>query len=458
MHNNVVTRFDYAANLDRAGDYGATISAFWPPAPAYEVFLVDLASDPSEFSAGFHENLAELAGLIESEWKDSKAGLPLPRTRLHRRGTIAGVLRQVATKMRGDDRRVLLARADCVEYGYDDERLATIAHANEKITVVAGQLSTWFGKEERGRPTAFACHRLDRVQWMLDACMKDRDALTAYFSLLHKGLVVGDVPAFVATELFFMAGEGNLHPKHIAYFLPEDEGVKRSPLKKTYYFANTHAAILQHISWPLFDEFVRALVGQAAPAPRPDVIPAAGVLAHEIGHFVQRASTSYESLNRTDRWISVVLQETAADVFGTLILTEVWGEALGVTAEQSISYYVAECLRYVSRGLGLFPDSDGMLLQLNYLAEFGALTASMDGECRLVLDTQAAIAGLRSLARVLADTLLDNRADRALALHRRYGPLASKALQPLLAQMRNLKPQSIEYVQNHIRGSVRPEC
>jgi len=249
------------------------------------------------------------------------------------------------------------------------------------------------------------------------------------------------------TDVFFMAGEGNRHPKHIAYFLPEDEGVKRSPFKKTYYFGNTHRALVAGVSLPLATRFLDlgdpSLVGAAGFEP----IPALGVLAHEMGHFVHREDVSFAALNAADRWASVVLQEVAADVFGILIVAEVLAPALSLDPARAIAYHLAECLRYVDRGLGYFPDSDGMLLQLSYLERMGALSLADGPATRLSGDPGAVKAGLRSLARVLADTLLAGDVSRALALHRTYGPASREALAPLLGALRDRPQSSIEYVQ-----------
>jgi hypothetical protein len=179
----------------------------------------------------------------------------------------------------------------------------------------------------------------------------------------------------------------------------------------------------------------------------PEHLPGAGVLAHEVGHFVLRADTSYTALNRQNRWVSVVLQETAADIFGTLIIAEIWAEALGFTADQAIAYHLSECLRYVCRGLGLFPDSDGMFLQLNFFAGFDAIQFD-PATGAMTADIQGVIACLRAMARVLADTLLNDNPDGAIAFHKRFGPGAETKLGPLLAAIGNALPYSVEYLQD----------
>ena len=244
-----------------------------------------------------------------------------------------------------------------------------------------------------------------------------------------------------------MAGEGNLHPKHIAYFLPEDEGVEGCPDRRTYYFANTHLALLSAVSAPLAARFLEVGTTFDPTATRYALIPTLGVLSHELGHFVHRPATTFTPLHEADRWVSAVLQETAADVFGALVLADVWAGPLGLAPADVITYYLAECLRYTSRGLGLFPDSDGMFLQLTYYLRVGALEL-VDG--RLVGEPAVVLAGLRSLARVLADVLLAGRAEPALAFYRAYGPERPAPLAGLIAELGLLPAVSVDYAQNHV--------
>lgn len=56
------------------------------------------------------------------------------------------------------------------------------------------------------------------------------------------------------------------------------------------------------------------------------------------------------------------------------------------------------------------------------------------------------LAGLRSLARILADTLLDEDVDRSLALVRDFGP-TSQQLEPLLTALSAQPVKTIHYVQ-----------
>ncbi|MET9250421.1 hypothetical protein [Nonomuraea sp. NPDC003709] len=446
-------RFDYARNLAAAGTFRDWRSAFWPPSDGYQLACLDLAAETPDLGDGFLAGLAALKAAVDADWQRVKEAAGPPedareRRRFHAPALVASAMRDIAKHLPDDaDRRALALRAEAVEHGYSAEALCELAELREDVTLVAGHLGTWSGKDPGGLPTAFACRGDDVGQEFVAAALAERHQVEPYLRTLMADLRLGDLPAFGATRLFFMAGEGNLHPKHIAYFLPEDEGVDESPYKKTYYFRNTHRAVLDTVSGPLSARYARVGNGFDPAAERFAGIPTLGVLSHEFGHFVHRPATDFTPLWTADPWVVGVLQETAADVFGILVLAEVWAGPLGLDQADVIAYYLAECLRYVDRGLGTFPDSDGMFLQLSYFAKLGAL--ALDGPA-LIGEPDAVLAGLRSLARVLAETLLLPDPGPALAFHAAYGPADLGPLEPLVEELRRRPMRSVEYVQEHL--------
>ena len=441
-------RFDHVANIAQATRYKGNRNYFWPPLGQYTVHALDIAgfadSVPHEITA----ELDVLRDLIEAEWSTCKARGAPSRTRMHAAEAIAACLRRIAPALPHEqDRQALELRADAVESGYDEAALAALAEIEEETALVAGQIATWYGKQTGGLPTAFGCVRDHAKSQAVATARRLDDEAATYLRGLHAWLRLGDVPAFAPVNVFFMAGEGDRHPKHIAYFLPEDEGVKRSPFKKTYYFANTHDALVENMSLPLASRYLDLGRDQPVDLAALGSIPALGVLAHEMGHFVHREGRSFAPLNAADRWASVMLQEISADGFGILIVAEVLAPRMGLSRDDVIFYHLAECLRYVDRGFGYFPDCDGMALQLGYLLAFGALElVEEEGAPRLKGEAGTVLAGLRSLARVLADTLLDEDVDRSLALVRDFGP-ASQQLEPLLTALSAQPVKTIHYVQ-----------
>jgi hypothetical protein len=439
-------RFAYGTNLERATSYRERSHAPRPPLYDYRLSYLDLANEVPALGAGLHAELEALRAAVEAEWNRCHTLGGNGGARMQDAATIARCLRRIAELLPGDaDRRALGLRADAVERGHDHDTLAALAAVDEDVTIVAGKPVTWYGKQAGGLPTAFGCVRDTASQASVTAARARLGDVTAYLLGLHEYLRLGEVPAFTATRLFFMAGEGDRHPKHIAYFIPEDEGMERCPFLKTNYFANTHRALIDAVSLPLGRRLLNLGLRLPASAASFGAIPVLGVLAHQFGRSVLRPG-AFAALDTADRWASHVLQETAAGVFGTLVLAELLAPRLGLEPSDVVAYHLAECLRYVDRGLGNFPDSDATYLQLNYLASSGALVLD-GGMPRLTGDPAAVILGFRSMARVLADTLLAGQMHDALAFYRAYGPAGSHALHPLLVALREEPPKTIEYLQ-----------
>jgi len=449
-------RFDYAVNRGSAGSYRGYRDAIWPPSNSIVLASLSLDAKNEDLGREFHHELIALRDIIETRWHLATEKRIPPGQGIPDPGPVAAALRRIADRLPSDvDRHALRLRARAVEHGYDDDILSALADLEEDIAVVAGRIATWFGKQRGGMPTAFASRRDQKQQEVVRRARQILEDAAEYMVALNPHLRLGQVPEFAASRIFFMAGEGNRHPKHIAYFLPEDEGVKRSPYKKTYYFANTHRVLLEHQSAPLADRFLDTGVALRPNSIRFGHVPTLGVLGHEVGHCVHRSGASFKQINATDRWSSVVLQEIAADVFGILVTSEVWADRMNVTPEDVLTYYLAECLRYVNRGLGYYPDSDGMFLQLNYFVWLGALRLERRaGEPRLAGDPTTVLAAVRSLARVLADALLTGSAEAALALHNAFGPASGEALRPLINAMRMLPVVSVEYRQENVRAQA----
>lgn len=324
------------------------------------------------------------------------------------------------------DRQRAHLHAEALCRGYRPETLAQLADPAGELTVVAGAFESWFGKSDRRLPTGFIAAADAALRGPVEAAGNLAEAMGAWLAALRAGLKLTPVPQFSPTRLVMMAGEGNRHPKHVAYFLPSDQGVSRSPFKRTYYFGNVHLALVDGAALPLSRAHLD--LGVDLPDGQDPALAALGVFAHEVGHCVHRSETRYAPLNRRDRWNSVMLQEIAADVFGVLLFAEVIAPAMGFDRRSVVAYHLGECLRYVDRGLGSFADCDGMYLQLSYLAQFGVLAPVACAPHRLRADPDEVLAALRSLARVLADTLLADEVERALALCEDFGPAKANPL------------------------------
>jgi SAM-dependent methyltransferase len=437
----IARRFDFECN--RAAEVNSGSERY--DAANYRMRDLALgAIDPEFVTGNFADTLLALIEATQARWRDAahRRGAPLSPP-----DAVSAAVRQVAeclTRPRDRDRALLHAAA--LESGYSQQVLAALAGEDAIVTVIAGDLESWFGKTRERLPTAFAAVRHDVLDRPVRRALRLEEAMRDWLRSLHFGLRMAPLPDFAPTDLAMMAGEGDTHPKHIAYFLPSDLGVSRSPYKRSYYFANVHMALIDAAGLPLAREHLD--LGRPWPDVQSPEIATLGVLAHEAGHAVFRDGNPLVALNRADRWLSVTMQEVMADVFGTLLFAEVIGPALGHDREEILAYHLAECLRYVDRGLGCFPDSDGMYLQLSYLASFGVLAPSWAGGALLKVDVQGVLAGLRSLGRVLADIVLAGDVGSTRELARSFGPASrNPVLEPLLMARSSELPISLRYKQ-----------
>lgn len=420
---------------------------FWPPMPEYKLSMINLADEASDIiNNDIKLEFTKLGLLIQEDWKLCVNSNAPAEYELKNSAEIASCFRKIASLYPDDEvKKNLELRASIMESGYKEERLKELTNLDVEFSLVAGKIATWFSKYNGGLPSAFATIKDHKASEVIAKAHHYIDSCKEYVYRLHKHLLISELPVFAPGNLFFAAGEANTHPKHIAYFLPEDEGIPNSPHQKTYYFVNTHQKILESVSLPLADSYLNLNNNLKYQLNDFEEIQTLGVFAHEIGHFVHIKGYDFTEITEKNRWISYVMQETAADVFGILFVAQVLAPHFNIKPETVIYYYLAECFRYVDRGLGVFADSDGMLLQLNYFLELGAL--SIDPETGQISgNADHVIAALRSLGRVLADTLLTSNIERIENLYKRFGPNQQSLLSPLLKQFAKEPSKSIEYI------------
>src|SRR5262249_17444276 len=131
-----------------------------PPAYDYRLSYLDLANEVPAVGAGLHAELETLRAAVDAEWKRCHVLGGNAAVRIQDAATIARCLRRIAELLpREADRRALGLRANVVERGHDDSTQAALATLDEDITIVAGKLATWYGKQAGGLPTAFGCVR-----------------------------------------------------------------------------------------------------------------------------------------------------------------------------------------------------------------------------------------------------------------------------------------------------------
>lgn len=290
-----------------------------------------------------------------------------------------------------------------------------------ELVSYVGPLSTWLGKSKKlffsaffGRPN----FTLQNVSNVVDLYF--HETIGELSDTLLVELKILPNCSYKIIDLIGIAGEADTFPKHFAYFMPEDQGVKYSPVKRTVVFANTYKALYKKISFqqresfgwheadlPLDQDIGRYLIGWFR--------------GHDLGHSVVTNNTDYKALSKHDRWGSMVAQEAVADVFGYLLASShLVATALDLDIQKLGRLYVLELFRYLRRGPTLFPDAGSAYIQLKLLEETGALR-TLSGS-RIEVDIEALHIAMHGIARKLISYVLSGDVIQFEAFLANYSP------------------------------------
>lgn len=328
----------------------------------------------------------------------------------------------------------------------------------QPLVLIAGPLSTWRSKSLTALhsvvasvPDAPLNGLVGRIDGQLPAVLERWRTVVGRPDLRLSG-----VPAFYVTNLFACGGEANTFPKHFSYFLPEDEGVKRAPEKKTLVYANVYSEQFQRISRPVAETTLAPMV--PADPERDRATQLVWFRGHDVGHSLQLPATDYRNLRPLGLRTSVMLQEAIADVMGFLAAaSEPWRRLAGDDDIGRLgTVFLSELLRYVRRGVAWFPDSGSAFLELSYLVANGFLVLR-DGGLRW--DADRLHEGMARLGRDLCHVVLDAElepAGRLLADH------AWRADHPLAGEVKDLErrtrhlPTALTYRQASASAGTEP--
>ena len=205
------------------------------------------------------------------------------------------------------------------------------------------------------------------------------------------------------TDLLISAGEAAGHPKHFAYFMPEDEGVDGLPLEeqRTLYMRNVHLARYRTITIPLAEKLLEGPMRRRRRADRDTLMP--WIRGHDHGHNVVVPETSYDS------WMETLgiepfmaLQEAIADVYGFLLtISDTWLEITGVSRLDMCATHIAELLHYMRRGPKYYGDPGAAYVELSFLAENGFV--EIDDAAGSRWNEEGFCRGMAALASALTD-------------------------------------------------------
>lgn len=386
-------------------------TSFWPAAAAYQVSMMDLdapenlspkALQTIHYCLRLTEAINQLEAACESRLLDAL-----------REEMSIQCFRLAPMFDDPDTRRGLFLRAEVLA---DDSCgktvLPQIAGLNEQQLVLGiGNTSTWVGKSKQSFYSSWFGEPAPMLQEISDVM----DDLFPESLLYLQKEIAGDLLAmpgcaYKIINLFGIAGEANTYPKHFAYFFPEDEGLKYSPVKRTVVFANTYLQLFE-----LFSRTEAAKMGWPE-----DRLPDSRVCqryliawfrGHDLGHSLVRNENVFPKLSKIDRWGSMMVQEALADQFGLLMcLTPEVADGLQLDRTVLARIYFLEMLRYLRRGPSSYPDAGAAWIQFNYLREHGCIELTADS---IDFHPDLFFTQMADLTRLMSEELLGGDAERA---------------------------------------------
>jgi hypothetical protein len=321
----------------------------------------------------------------------------------------ATCLRLRAEALRGSSSSALVER--CI--GLDEAKLISLN----------GDLQTWHNKSRDVYHSAFFAAVDPRYDHLVATLDDQLDAVTRYLhTAVHPGLLVKAPPRFKVGDLIFCGGEANRYPKHFAYFLPEDEGIKHAQQKKTVVFRNVYAAMYHGISEPFG---LSALLIEGTELQTPSQVAEDHLVCwlrgHDIGHGVRLPETNFRVLRQQGLWASMTLQEVLADLFGLMMVVGgPWSEIANLRNDVAVRVFVTEMLRYLRRGEANFPDAEAAFFEFSFLEANDFIRIDWD-QRKIITSVESLITGCRQLLMLLIKTALANDVDGTTSIIKQYG-------------------------------------
>jgi hypothetical protein len=432
------------------------LSPFWPLDDQHGVGHVRLEGEPPANAAEVTPLLLKLAAQSEAMRSlQSAEGEDLSASAASAlRGEMAEGLRELADLVDEESAEAIRLRAKGLAGGIGHREMTLeVARGGPPpaLEIVCGPLCTWRMKTRVGLHSFLAAARDEAQQELLDQLDDSLDdalgAVEAEIGAKEMG-VPFKLPMNV-TNLLLSAGEAAGHPKHFAYFMPEDEGVDGLPLEeqRTLYMRNVHLARYSVITIPLAEALLDGPMDAADVPVEATLMP--WIRGHDHGHNVIVPSTTYDS------WMETLgiepfmaLQEAIADVYGFLMcISEPWLKISGVSRLEMCATHMAEMLHYLRRGPQYFGDPGAAYVELSFLAENGFV--EIDGAGRITWNEEDFCRGMAALASALTDSTVgapDESGSEALLA--RYGwpteTAAKRTLDAMREELTNV-PTSIAF-------------
>ena len=398
----------------------ASHSKFWPPLEQHIVKEIPLAN-PAQFDV---KPLVAQRLSMAAKMSDAIRTLESCPGGIHHpmKNDLAKILDSTANELScPDSKRAFQLRADLLRNPLNEGiHQQLIALSEKEIIPICGNVTTWHGKSKDTFHSSLfgkVDQRLNKLVSRFDN--RHNDVESHLKSVIDNRIIFDPAPRISFCQLLFCGGEANTYPKHFAYFLPEDEGVKKAALKKTIVFSNVYTHMYTKICAPFTQEIVNC--GAVGNEQEIEQALTMWFRAHDVCHGVRFPNTDYQVMRCESYWNSMVLQETIADVFGFIVAnTGPWTEEVPRhRLDLHGTIYLREALRYLCRGGDDFPDAGAALIQLSYLAKHHYI--QLDSHSTTIrFDEQSLLKGLISLAKLLAETALANNESGIRRLFKHY--------------------------------------
>lgn len=367
------------------------LPAFWPLSDPHAVGHVALDGQPPSGSEEVLPLLLRLAAQSDAmrSLQTADGSLVSERGASALREEMADGLLELAERVDDSSAAIIRLRADALA-GRTDPREMTLEIAAQgespALEIVCGPLCTWRPKTRAPLHSFLAAARDDGLQERLDtfdASLEETlDGLRR--DLGAPGMAVSFALPMNATDLLASGGEAAGHPKHFAYFMPEDEGVDGLPLRqqRTLYLRNVHLMRYSAITVPLAETLLDGPM-QATEAPTEATLMP-WIRGHDHGHNVVVPETNYDSWRETlGIEPFMALQEAIADVYGFLMaISEPWRRIGGYSRVEMCATHVAEMLHYMRRGPQYHGDPGAAYVELSFLATNGFVEIDREGRIR----------------------------------------------------------------------------
>jgi hypothetical protein len=389
-------------------------TAFWPPADDHHIrcSALDVALDPG--LTRITPRLTTLAALgdalraLQTLGGDVLHDAPAAALRAGSAEILTSLAASGPVTPEESEVLGLRARALAADRGYADaaRREAAIAEP-QPLTVICGPVSSWRQKTRAALHGVLASTQCRPG----NALIADADRLADPALDELRGdlglpeLAIASRFPLIVDDLIVSGGEPSTFPKHFAYFMPEDEGVREATARKTVCFANVYSARHRLIGRGLARHALDPVPVEPGPGLRACLL--LWLRGHDLGHAVRLPTTDYASWRRSvGHEPFMMLQETIADTFGFLLAASwAWRRLSPLGFATTCGVYLGELLQYLRRGPQLHGDAGAAYVELAFLHAHGFVDLAPDAS-RLAWSPDRLLDGMRALARALARDLL----------------------------------------------------